>query len=144
MKYMLTGVPPNKDISETIDAQNHPVAKFGRFLGKRMGKNKSATEKKVRRVKYRPISQIPPEVVRLIKGCTHYDPPQRTSVRMARMYPWIDDALEGVELPDSREVQYLDLTRAHKTTGLKEGPSPELDTQDSKTHDEVEREGITF
>jgi serine/threonine protein kinase len=108
IKYMMTGVPPDEDVSEAIAAQNHPIAKFGRFLGKKMGK-KNTTDKKVRKVKYRSIPKIPPEVFRLIKGCTEFDAHKRTSVRTARLYyPWIDDVLVGREVPSSSEIKYLD------------------------------------
>jgi serine/threonine protein kinase len=108
IKYMITGVPPDKDVSEAIAAQNHPIAKFGRFLGKKMGK-KNETDAKVRKVSYRSIPNSPPEVFRLIKGCTEFDAQKRTSVRMARLYyPWIDDVLVGREVPSSGEVKYLD------------------------------------
>jgi serine/threonine protein kinase len=108
LKYMMTGVPPDEDVSEAIAAQNHPIAKFGRFLGKKMGKKKK-TDAKVRSVKYRSIPNIPLEVFRLIKGCTEFDAGKRTSVRTARLYyPWIDDVLVGREVPSSGEVKYLD------------------------------------
>jgi serine/threonine protein kinase len=107
IKYMMTGIPPDEDVNQVIFAQNHPIAKFGRFLGKKMGK-KNATDKKVRKVTYRSIANIPPEVFRLIKGCTEFDTQKRTSVRMARLYPWIDDVLVGREVPSSNEVKYLD------------------------------------
>jgi serine/threonine protein kinase len=108
IKYMMTGVPPDEDVREAIAAQNHPIAKFGRFLGKKMGKKKN-TDAKVRKVKYRSIPNIPPEVFRLIKGCTEFDQQKRTSVRTARLYyPWIDDVLVGREIPSAGEVKYLD------------------------------------
>jgi serine/threonine protein kinase len=108
IKYMMTGVPPDEDVNQAIAAQNHPIAKFGRFLGKKLAK-KNTSEKKVRKVKYRSIPDIPAEVVRLIKGCTELDTQRRTSVRMARLYyPWIDDVLVGRQVQTSREVEYLD------------------------------------
>jgi serine/threonine protein kinase len=108
IKYMMTGVPPDEDVSEAIAAKNHPIAKFGRFLGKKMGK-KNKSDAKVRKVNYRSISDIPLEVRRLIKGCTEFDAQKRTSVRMARLYyPWIDDVLAGREVPTSGEVKYLE------------------------------------
>jgi serine/threonine protein kinase len=107
IKCMMTGVPPNVDVNEVIAAQKHPIAKFGRFLGNKLG-TKKTTDTKVRKAKFRSIPNIPPEVVRLIKGCTNSDTQARTSVRMARLYPWIDDVLVGREMPSRFEVRYLD------------------------------------
>lgn len=120
IKYMVTGVPPDEDVSEAIAAHNHPIAKFGRFLGKKMGK-KNTTDKKVRKVKYRSIPDIPLEVFRLIKGCTEFDSQKRTSVRMARLYyPWIDDVLVGREVPSSSEIKYLDFVLEREEPAKKE------------------------
>jgi serine/threonine protein kinase len=103
IRYMISGVPPNEDIQEAIATQNHPLVKLGHFISKKLGgatkksKNKQQQQQQefqtTRSVKYRSISGFPPEVVRLIKGLTHYNPQTRTSVRTARLYPWIDDVL---------------------------------------------------
>jgi serine/threonine protein kinase len=143
IKYMLTGVPPDEDVNEAIAAQNHPVAKLGRFLGKKMGKKAKPDAVKQRKIKYRPFSKIPPEVVRLIKGCTHFDPHQRTSIRMARMYPWIDDVLEGRDLPDSRQVTYLNFVIQAKDE-VKGSSLAALQEPEPLQDDEVESEGITI
>jgi hypothetical protein len=100
---MMTGVPPDKDVNEAIALQNHPIAMLFRCLG---GGGKKKSKPAERKVKYRLVSEIPTDVVRLIKGMTHYDPQQRTSVRTARLYPWIDDVLD-IQAPRASQVDWL-------------------------------------
>lgn len=104
IRYILTGVPPYENIDEVIRAQNNPVAKAARWMGRKMAK---PDEPKKRKKNYRKIKACPPEAVKLILGMTHRDPKQRTTVRAARKYPWIDSVLEdtGEEL---YEMKFLE------------------------------------
>jgi serine/threonine protein kinase len=104
IKYMLTGAPPDEDVNQLISLSNHPLALLFRCV--RRKKDKDTAQRTVR---YRRSSDLPPEVARLIRGATHYDPQQRTSVRTMRLYPWIDDVLVDREsLPSTaRHVNYL-------------------------------------
>jgi serine/threonine protein kinase len=117
IRYMISGVPPNMDIHEAIATQNHPMVKLGHFISKKLSSHKKTKNKDkqqqqppTRSVKYRSISGIPPEVVRLIKGLTHYNPQTRTSVRTARLYPWIDDVLVHRQVEHhSQKIHYLSI-----------------------------------
>ena len=88
IKYMLTGVLPTENVNDVIALQNTPLAVLCRFL---CG---AASSKRERPVQYRKISAIPKEVLRLIQGLTNPDPRQRTTVRHALAYPWINEVLE--------------------------------------------------
>lgn len=117
IKYMLTGAPPHENVNDLIALENSPIALLCACLSK-------STEKH----RYRRMSEIPPEVVRLIRGMTHYDPGQRTSTRTARRYPWVDDILE-TEPPSTQQVEYLsfmvDQKLSDSLTDFDEGLSPE-------------------
>ena len=91
IRYILTGVPPYENIDEVIRAQNNPLAKASRWLGKKVAK---PDEPKKKKKNYRKIKACPPEAVKLVLGMTHRDPKQRTTIRAARLYPWVDDVLE--------------------------------------------------
>jgi hypothetical protein len=43
-KYMMTDVPPNKDVKTVIAIQNHPLATMGHFLSRQMDKSKQVNE----------------------------------------------------------------------------------------------------
>lgn len=96
IRYILTGVPPYENIDEVIRAQNNPLVRASRWMGKKMAK---LDEPKKRKKNYRKIKECPPEAVKLVLGMTHRDPKQRTTIRAARRYPWIDVVLE-----DSGEI----------------------------------------
>jgi serine/threonine protein kinase len=100
IRYMLTGVSPDQNVDEVIAADRSVGAKASRWLGRKLG-GKSMEQKKPRK-KYRGSEELPTEVVRLVKSMTHGDPKQRTTVRAARLYPWIDDAL-----PDSGKMDRI-------------------------------------
>lgn len=105
MRNALTGVPPNEDVRDFIALQNNPLLLLFRCCAK-----KKSGSGEQREPQYRGWDQVPGEVLRLIKGLMHYDPQQRTTVRTARRYPWIDDVLEG-DGPSLKEVHYLELVR---------------------------------
>ena len=104
MRYSLTGVPPRENVQEFIAMHNNPFLQLSRML--------CCSKKKPgqREPQYRGLDKIPAEVFRMIKGLMHYDPQQRTTIRTARRYPWVDDVLDG-EGPDAKEVQYLNLVQ---------------------------------
>jgi serine/threonine protein kinase len=94
IRYILTGVPPNENIDEVIRAQKNPLAKASRWMGRKMAKPDAP---KQRKKNYRKIKECPPEAVKLVLGMTHRDAKQRTTVRAARKYPWINNVLEDTD-----------------------------------------------
>lgn len=94
IRYILTGVPPYENIDEVIRSQKSPFAKASRWMGKKMAKPDAPKQKKKN---YRKIKECPPEAVKLVLGMTHRDAKQRTTVRAARKYPWINDVLEDTD-----------------------------------------------
>jgi serine/threonine protein kinase len=112
MRYILTGVPPYENIDEVIRAQKNPLAKASRWLGKKMAK---PGEPKRKKKHYRKIKECPQEAVKLVLGMTHRDPKQRTTVRAARMYPWINDVLEDTEEPTLYEMKFLECATKEST-----------------------------
>lgn len=77
-----------------------------------------------RRVQYRPISQFPAEVKKLIKGLTHRDPLLRTTMREARCYPWVDEIMDS-DVPVSGKLNYLSfvLKKAATNGAATNGPA---------------------
>jgi serine/threonine protein kinase len=106
IKYMLTGVSPTENVDDVIALESNPVI----WMIKYCCFKKNNTKHRI--VKYRRISQIPPIVLRLIKGLTESDPQQRKTVRAARRYPWIDDVLDGYKNIDETKIYYLQPTTA--------------------------------
>lgn len=96
IKYCLTGCPPKEDVEDMIALQNNPLFLLCRLLCR----SKPS-------IQYRSRYDIPPEVTRLIRGLTHPNPLERTTMRAARLYPWIDGALCTFVAP--REISYLQL-----------------------------------
>jgi len=113
IRYILTGVPPYENIDEVIRAQNNPLAKASRWVGRKMAK---PDEPKKKKKNYRKIKACPPEAVRLVLGMTHRDPKQRTTVRAARKYPWIDDVLEDTGSDVIYEMKFLECATKEPTT----------------------------
>ena len=128
LKYMMTGVPPHENVNEAIAAQNHPIVILCSLLC-----NKKKGQAEQRKVVYRNFSKINPEVVRLIRGMTHYDPQQRTSVRTARLYPWVDDALEDTKFSTTK-VEYLSFAAKNQSKDPKkdDAASVQPELQDEK------------
>jgi len=110
VRFAMTGVPPNQDIEKSIASQDSP--KLGCCGG---GGGKGKDGKPPRKVKYRSLDEIPKEAARLIDGLTQVDADKRTSIRQARMYPWIDNAL-STDTP-GQEVQYLSFTMEEEKPG---------------------------
>ena len=106
IKHMMTGARPDLDVNELIALENSPVAIICNLLCRSKIVGSDIEKDGGRRVKYRGPAQIPGEVLRLVRGLTDPDPSTRTTVRTARMYPWIDDVLER-ECPGLQEIDYL-------------------------------------
>lgn len=102
MIHMLTGVRPDQDVNEAIALENNPVVMLCNLLCRGAGKSDGT-----RKVKYRGYSDIPPDPRRLIKGLTARDPLERTTVRTARLYPWIDDVLVNESPGFVNKIDYL-------------------------------------
>lgn len=89
LKYMVTGVPPNENVNDVIAFQNNPIMLLCNCLGRKLSNSQE------RPVRYRSMSELPTEVVRLIRGLTNPNVSKRTSIRAARRFFWIDECLEG-------------------------------------------------
>ncbi len=86
-RYMLTGVPPHIAVDEFISLQKTPIAKMSKLVSKAL---KELTGKKTGREKrYRSVEELPPEAGQLIHSLTHWDPAKRTTVRGAKLFPWL-------------------------------------------------------
>ena len=102
MKYVMTGVPPNQNVYEVIRHQKSPVTRITKWMAANLcASSKSTTAAAAangglapREYQYRVWKDLPDELVRLIHGTSHPAVSQRTSVRAARRYPWIDDVLQ--------------------------------------------------
>jgi serine/threonine protein kinase len=106
IRYMMTGVSPDQSVTDVIAADRSLGTKASRWLGRKLG-GRSKEQKKLRK-KYRGSEELPTEVVRLVKSMTHADPKQRTTVRAARLYPWIDDALpDSATVPMGKDIRFL-------------------------------------
>lgn len=112
IKHMLTGVSPNKNVDEIIALENNPFVVLCSYMCGFCKKDASTKN----RVQYRAVKNIPTEAVRLIRNMTHFDPQQRTSVRTARLYPWIDDVLVDYPSPMSQTIEYLSFACKTDTT----------------------------
>ena len=105
LRYALSGVPPHENIQEFLALQNNPFVLLAKLLCC------SKPKEGEREPQYRSLDKIPAEVFRMIKGLLNYDPQQRTTIRTARLYPYIDDVLDG-DGPGTKEVHYLDLIKS--------------------------------
>ena len=104
IKFMVTGAPPHENVEDLLALENSPIGMILRCCQSKKGDD-------VRRVRYRRVSGVPSEVVRLIRGATSADPNKRTSVRALRLYPWIDEPLVDRTSSGLREVHFLDLVK---------------------------------
>jgi hypothetical protein len=97
LRYFMTGVPPYLSIAEAIAAQDSICSKL---CG---GKKKTAR----RSVRYRPLSELPTEVQRLIEHLTERLESKRISIRKARRtYPWINDVVDHTDRQESEEQRH--------------------------------------
>ena len=104
MKYCMTGVPPNfPNVTEYIQQQQQPIALLCTWLSYHVcstsSTNSGGGSAPQKRYRYRKYSQMPEELVRLIQGTTHPSAAQRTSVRAARRYPYIETVLDDPAAP---------------------------------------------
>ena len=90
VRHMVTGVPPNVDVQDFIDARDHPLAKLGRCLGGRLLPGKRNRRwRRANGKRYRASSDLPGDVKGLIRDLTHYDSRRRATVRSMTRHPWI-------------------------------------------------------
>jgi serine/threonine protein kinase len=87
IRYMVTGVPPHKSVSDAISDQEWS------WITKLLCGCASRNKSNKRTPHYRYLEALPGEVQRLVKKLTETSEKNRTSVRSARRYPWIADAL---------------------------------------------------
>jgi serine/threonine protein kinase len=128
VRYILTGVAPEFKVEEVVAKHNAPLARATRWMRKRLSKKlQRDIGRSARRKQYRGSRELPTEAVRMIKGLTHWKPEDRTTIRAARLYPWIDDVLEPSTTPMFGKIKFLKCatTRAKptvivETDGLKE------------------------
>jgi len=97
------------------------------------GEDGSAGAVPERKAKHRSYSDLPGEVKRLLRELTHRNASERTSVRSARLYPWIDDVLVDRELPwgiSMNKVKYLSFILAKEGKGDQSGRADEENADD--------------
>eukprot|EP00592_Proboscia_alata_P008369 CAMPEP_0194358200 /NCGR_PEP_ID=MMETSP0174-20130528/5490_1 /TAXON_ID=216777 /ORGANISM="Proboscia alata, Strain PI-D3" /LENGTH=465 /DNA_ID=CAMNT_0039128451 /DNA_START=66 /DNA_END=1463 /DNA_ORIENTATION=+ len=93
LRYLLTGVPPNQNISEYIEIRSSLM--YGLFLciGNFCGSNDN---RKKRKLRFRESGRVPKEAAQLVKALTHWNINERCTVRAAQSFPWIIP-MEGEE-----------------------------------------------
>ena len=102
IRYMMTGVPPHESVEEKIAYKKSVIYKLGKLFCNKS--NSASTPTKI----YRPESELPGEVQRLITKLTERLESNRTSVRAARRYPWIEDVLPASPTDNNKgEITYL-------------------------------------
>ncbi|CAB9512216.1 IPL1-related protein kinase 2 [Seminavis robusta] len=107
IKYSMTGVPPNENITEYINQQNHPLILLCQFVAKHVcGNADNSSTSSTRRIQYRKWHQLPPELATLIRGTTHPSVAQRMSVRAVRRDVYVADVLQKETLAP-QEIQFL-------------------------------------
>jgi serine/threonine protein kinase len=115
IRYMMTGVPPSRRVEDVLAEQTSLPHRLGRWTTKKLFNKKQASSTK-RKKCYRLEEDLPGECQRLIRKLTEKSEKQRTSVRSARRYPWINDVLPEAftnqNQPD--EIKYLDLGSSDK------------------------------
>lgn len=105
MVYMFTGVRPDQDVNEVIAMESSPIVMLCNLL---CGVGKADADGSALKVKYRPYSEIPKEVKAMMRGLTHRDPSERTTVRDARTDPYAADVLQQGSTPaDPDNIDYL-------------------------------------
>lgn len=108
IRYMMTGVMPNKSIEEAIRSQNSLCRKLCGVSKKQNG---------TRSVHYRDLKELPEDARELIKNLTELSEKNRLSIRKARRsVPWIRDVFEGKETSEEQnhglsEISYLSITK---------------------------------
>mmetsp|Transcript_6707 Transcript_6707/g.14665 ORF Transcript_6707/g.14665 Transcript_6707/m.14665 type:complete len:455 (+) Transcript_6707:159-1523(+) len=105
IRYMLTGVPPHLAVDEFLAMQKSPVAVASKFVGK-VTRKVTGKEKK-RGKRYRSVEELPPEAGQLIHSLTHWDQTKRTTVRGAKLFPWICDPTEASNEEPKNTVRFL-------------------------------------
>jgi len=104
-RYMLTGVPPHIAVDEFIAMRKTPIAKMSKLVSKAL--KKVIGKKDGRRKRYRSVNELPPEAGQLIHSLTHWDPSKRTTVRGAKLFPWIRSKDGKEDVLANKPVQFL-------------------------------------
>ena len=101
--YMLTGVPAGTNVEDFMAVKNHPSMILARYLMKCFPKS---TRKRANT--YRTSSDLPGNVINLIRGLTHHDSGRRATVRSATHHPWIEtSASTPPEMEYGGPIEYL-------------------------------------
>ena len=104
LQYMMTGVPPNQNVMETIRNHRSPLMVMCRYVEKHCcggATAKADAEDGARKYQYRTWSELPKELVTVIRGMNHPAVSQRISVRAARRYPCVEDVFGDDEDEES-------------------------------------------
>jgi len=88
IRYMLTGVSPDISITEFIDKKNSVANIIGRKMKNKFSKKGSVVIKK----RYKSTSELPKEASKVVLGLTHWIERDRTTVRSARNFEWIQSS----------------------------------------------------
>ena len=106
LQYMMTGVPPNQNVMETIRNHRSPLMVLCRYVAKHCCSSAAKTTAAggARKYQYRTWSELPPELVTVIRGMNHPSVSQRISVRAARRYPCVEDVFGDDE--DEETLQH--------------------------------------
>jgi serine/threonine protein kinase len=107
-RFILTGVPPHENVEAVVAWHNSPLNKAARWMGKKLKKQNGKDKPKK---KYRSSADIPVEALRMIKGMTQPNELLRTSVRDARMYPYVEQVL-GDDTVFKKEMSFLKCSQA--------------------------------
>ncbi len=114
IRYMMTGCPPHQSVAEAIANQSSIVEQLcGICMGPQKKNRKGGGPRTPR---FRLVADLPGEVQRLISKLTEPKESQRTSVRSARRYHWIQDILSTDDfsnMNDPASIQYLPFAKDH-------------------------------
>jgi serine/threonine protein kinase len=139
--HTLTGARPDQNVNELLALENSPVVALCNLLCGSCSSSSTddvaAAASSNRGIQYRRVTGIEPEPLRLIRGLTHPDPNQRTTIRTARLYPYVDDVL--ADRPQSNQtfktVDYLQcaLRRTREEKKKDEATIRQSTADDTKT-----------
>jgi serine/threonine protein kinase len=121
IRYMMTGVPPHKSVSEAISDQDSWIMITKLLLCGCCASGNNQPSDNKRTPHYRYLEELPGEVQRLVEKLTEKSEKNRTSVRSARRYPWIADVLPEdtttttttISEEYANDITYLNLALKH-------------------------------
>lgn len=124
LQYMMTGVPPNQNVNQTVANHRSPVAALFRWISQHACA-KSNNDPAKRDYQYRSWSDLPKEAMRLIRALNHPSVTQRISVRATRRYPLIESVLDDTATQEQEEaahhrVHFLDCALKRQAKNQKE------------------------